>query len=86
MGLKPRVDWASGHCLRAQLETRETGAADREEKSTRLKPKTPNTESGFRMETASQRKPKSRGLALGGNRLPHANKNSQEKSRGKTEI
>jgi hypothetical protein len=85
MGLKPRVKWASGHCLRAQLETRETGAIDREEKSIGPKPKTSNTESGFRMETATQRKPKSHGLALGGNRLPHMNKISQEKSRGKTE-
>jgi hypothetical protein len=85
MGLKPRVDWASGHYLRVQLETRETGTVDREEKSTGLKPRTPNTESGFKIETAAPRKPKSHGLALGGNRLLHTNKNSQEKSRGKTE-
>jgi hypothetical protein len=65
MGLKPRVEWASGDCLRAQLETRETGAADREEKSTGLKPKTTNTESGFRTVAAARRKPKSRGTELG---------------------
>jgi hypothetical protein len=56
MGLKPRVKWASG---------RETGAVDREEKSTGPKPKTTNTESGFRTETAAKRKPKSRGTELG---------------------
>jgi hypothetical protein len=65
MGLKPRVQWASGHCLRAQLETRETGAADREEKSTGPRPKTANTESGFRTEMAAQRKPRSRGFLTG---------------------
>jgi hypothetical protein len=65
MGLKPRVEWASGDCLRAQLETRETGAADREEKSTGLKPKTTNTESGFRTVAAAKRKPKSCGTELG---------------------
>jgi hypothetical protein len=56
MGLKPRVKWGSGS---------ETGAVDQEEKSTGPKLKTTNTESGFRMETATKRKPKSRGTELG---------------------